>query len=246
MTPVAGFARVFMFDGSFILLGSFNDGLRSVWHVLASGGVFMGLIVICSVLAVAAIIAKFIELKERAVLPPATADILVRLATRREVTDAQIQRILDGDDSPLGKIARAALLVPHRSKEEAMSSAQAVAREEIVRLERGVPLIESIIAAAPLLGLLGAVVGLTRVFSSLRPDSSDPSAIAGGIAEALNTTIAGLIVAIPCVFFHSHFSRRIEHLAARMEVLVEQALSACFAAPRPPVDPKAARLAAAP
>lgn len=213
------------------LLADFSEGLRSVWHFLASGGVFMGLIVVCSVMAVAAIIAKFTELREQSVMPSETVEVLARLATGREVSDAQIQSTLQGDTSPLGIVARAALLVPHRSKEEAMASAQTVAREEIIRLERGVPLLESIIAAGPLLGLLGAVVGLTRVFKALRPDVSDPALIAGGIAEALNTTIAGLVVAIPCVFFHSHFSRRIEHLAARMEVLVEQALSACFAAP---------------
>ena len=214
-----------------LLLADFSQGLRSVWLFLSSGGVFMGLIVVCSIMAVAAIIAKFTELRESAVMPADTAEVLTRLATGREVSDAQIQKTLQGDDSPLGTVARAALLVPHRSKEEAMASAQTVAREEIIRLERGVPLLESIIAAGPLLGLLGAVVGLTRVFKALRPGVTDPSLIAGGIAEALNTTIAGLVVAIPCVFFHSHFSRRIEHLAARMEVMVEQALSACFAAP---------------
>jgi biopolymer transport protein ExbB len=221
-----------------ILMADFSDGLRSVWGFLASGGVFMGLIVLCSIMAVAAVIAKFIELREQTVMPADTVDVLSRLATGREVSDARIQSTLQDDASPLGSVARAALLVPHRSKEEAMASAQTVAREEIVRLERGVPLIESIIAAGPLLGLLGAVVGLTRVFKALRPDATDPSIIAGGIAEALNTTIAGLVVAIPCVFFHSHFSRRIEHLAARMEVLVEQALSACFAAPARSAAPK--------
>lgn len=223
-----------VFSASFFsapLLADFSGGLRSVWHFLASGGVFMGLIVVCSVLAVAAIIAKFSELKERAVLPAPTVDVLTRLATGKEVSHAQVDKTLATDESPLGQVARAALLVPHRSKEEAMSSAQTVAREEIARLERGVPLLESIIAAGPLLGLLGAVVGLTRVFSGLKPDASDTAMIAAGIAEALNTTIAGLVVAIPCVFFHSHFSRRIELLAARMEVLVEQALSACFVAP---------------
>jgi len=220
------------------LPASFSEGLSSVWHFLASGGVFMGLIVVCSIMAVAVIIAKFSELRERTVMPGETVDVLTRLAAGREVSDAQIQRTLQNDASPLGTVGRAALLVPHRSKEEAMSSAQTVAREEIIRLERGVPLLESIIAAGPLLGLLGAVVGLTRVFKALRPDVTDPSLIAGGIAEALNTTIAGLVVAIPCVFFHSHFSRRIEHLAARMEVLVEQALSACFAAPASSAPPK--------
>jgi len=220
------------------LVADFSEGLRSVWHFLASGGVFMGLIVLCSIMAVAVIIAKFSELREQAVMPSGTAEVLTRLATGREVSDASIHSTLQNDASPLGTVARAALLVPHRSKEEAMASAQTVAREEIIRLERGVPLLESIIAAGPLLGLLGAVVGLTRVFKALKPDVNDPSLIAGGIAEALNTTIAGLVVAIPCVFFHSHFSRRIEHLAARMEVMVEQALSACFAAPSRPAPPQ--------
>jgi len=220
------------------LLADFSEGLRGVWYFLASGGVFMGLIVVCSVMAVTVIVAKFSDLRESGVMPRATVDVLTRLAGGRDVTDGQIQATLQADGSPLGVVARAALLVPHRSKEEAMSSAQTVAREEIVRLERGVPLLESIIAAGPLLGLLGAVVGLTRVFKALRPDMTDPSVIAGGIAEALNTTIAGLVVAIPCVFFHSHFSRRIEHLAARMEVLVEQALSACFAGSLDSVRPK--------
>jgi len=214
-----------------LTLASFTDGLQSVWDFLSSGGVFMGLIVVCSVMAVAAILAKFSDLREQSIMPSGTVDVLTRLATGRSVSDDQIQGALQDDASPLGTVARAALLVPHRNKEEAMASAQTVAREEIVRLERGVPLLESIITAGPLLGLLGAVVGLTRVFKALRPDVTDPSLIAGGIAEALNTTIAGLVVAIPCVFFHSHFSRRIEHFAARMEVLVEQALSACFASP---------------
>lgn len=192
----------------------------------------MGLIVVCSVLGLAAVITKFMDLRVNRVLPPETVQVLTAMATGQEISDARVQQTLTRDISALGRVAQAALLVPHRSKEEAMMSAQAVAREEIVRLERGVPLLESIIAAGPLLGLLGAVVGLTRVFSALSPDASDPALIAAGIAEALNTTIAGLVVAIPSVFFHSHFSRRLEHLAARMEVLVEQALSACFAAPR--------------
>lgn len=194
----------------------------------------MALIVACSVLGVAAVISKFIDLRANHVLPPETVRVLTALAADQNISDEQVQQTLARDDSALGKVAQAALLIPHRSKEEAMMSAQTVAREEIVHLERGVPLLESIIAAGPLLGLLGAVVGLTRVFSALRPDASDPALIAAGIAEALNTTIAGLVVAIPAVFFHSHFSRRLEHLAARMEVLVEQALSACFAAPRTP------------
>ena len=219
-----------------IHLASFSDGVQSVWTFLKSGGVFMALIVACSLLAVAAILAKFRELRESAVMPEETVAVLRGIATGREESDARIRQVLAADQSPLGKTAQAALLVPHRTKEEAMASAQTVAREEIVLIERGVPLLESIITAAPLLGLLGAVVGLTKVFSGFTEDATDAAAVAPGIAEALNTTIAGLVVAIPSVFFHGHFSRKIEHLAARMEVLIEQALSACFAAPRPTAE----------
>jgi biopolymer transport protein ExbB len=217
---------------SFILIGSFQDGLRAVWHFLAAGGIFMGFIAVCSFIAVAVAVAKFIDLKSAAVMPARTVQLLARLHDGETLGALEVRQTLGGDHSPLGKIARAALLDPHATKEEAMAAAQSVAREEIVRLERGVPLLEAIITAAPLLGLLGAVVGLVKVFSGFGLDVADPSKIAPGIAEALNTTIAGLVVAIPAVFLHSYFARKIEHAAARMEVLIQNAVTTCFAAAR--------------
>jgi biopolymer transport protein ExbB len=217
---------------SVILVGSFQDGLRAVWHFLAAGGIFMAFIVVCSFIAVAVAAAKFIDLKSGAVMPARTVQLLGRLHDGEMLSALEVRQTLGGDHSALGRIARAALLDPHATKEEAMAAAQSVAREEIVRLERGVPLLEAIITAAPLLGLLGAVVGLVKVFSGFGLDVVDPSKIAPGIAEALNTTIAGLVVAIPAVFFHSYFARKIEHAAARMEVLIQNAVTTCFAAAR--------------
>jgi biopolymer transport protein ExbB len=213
-----------------VFLASFGDGLHAVWHFLAAGGIFMAFIVVCSFIAVAVIIAKFIDLRTTSVMPPRTVALLMRLHVGEALTAAEVHQTLTTDGTPLGKIASAALLDRHATKEEAMAAAQSVAREEVVKLERGVPLLEALITAAPLLGLLGAVVGLVKVFSGFSIDIADPSKIAPGIAQALNTTIAGLIVAIPSVFFHSYFARKIEHVAARMEVLIQNAVTTCFAA----------------
>ncbi len=202
--------------------------MQVVWRFLASGGIFMGCIVVCSFVAVSAIIAKFLEMRDSAIMPVTTVKLLTDIATGASVDENEVRAVLTGEKSPLGRIARTSLLNAHPSGERAMEAAQAVAREEMVELERGVPLLEAIITAAPLLGLLGAVVGLTKVFSSVGADESDTARVAAGIAEALNTTIAGLIVAIPCVFFHTHFSRRLERVAARLEVLIRGAIDAAY------------------
>ncbi len=209
-------------------LASFSDSMQVVWRFLASGGIFMGCIVVCSFVAVSAIISKFLEMRDTSIMPATTVKLLTDIATGASVEEREVRAVLIDEKSPLGRIARTSLLNAHPSGERAMEAAQAVAREEMVELERGVPLLEAIITAAPLLGLLGAVVGLTKVFSSVGADESDTARVAAGIAEALNTTIAGLIVAIPCVFFHTHFSRRLERVAARLEVLVRGAIDAAY------------------
>lgn len=83
------------------------------------------------------------------------------------------------------------------------------------------------ITIAPLLGLLGTVSGLVNVFSNLG-DSADHGAIAIGIAEALNTTIAGLAIAVPTVVAHSFFMKKIEKMGVRMEILLGGLLAARF------------------
>ena len=83
-----------------------------------------------------------------------------------------------------------------------------------------------VITIAPLLGLLGTASGLVVVFANVGGDA-DQASIGQGIAMALNTTVAGLAVAVPTVIAHSHFSRKIELMAARLEVLMGKVTSAC-------------------
>ena len=129
---------------------------------------------------------------------------------------------LDQDLSTLGKIGAIAISDKFSDREEATQAVEANAREEVVKLQGGMGVLEVVITIAPLLGLLGTVSGLVNVFSTLGDSgdaAADPSRLAAGIAIALNTTIAGLVVAILTVIVHSIFTRKIEALAARLEVL---------------------------
>src|SRR6202035_3091534 len=108
------------------------------------------------------------------------------------------------------------------TKRETLEVVQSRARQEIVRLESGLFILEIIVGIAPLLGLLGAVSGLISVFAAFGADANaqDPHGIAKGISEALSTTIVGLAIAIPSLIAYSYFTKKVETMASEMETLV--------------------------
>lgn len=200
-----------------------------IWDFLLSGGVFMGFIAVCSFIAFAVSLHRLMSLRWRAVLPPDLVGQLERSERLfRQGKATELFRQLDDSDSPIGRIGCVAMLPEHATREEAQDAVEATAREEVVRLQTGLSALEVVITIAPLLGLLGTVSGLVSVFATLGEagDVSDPSAIAAGIAKALNTTIGGLAVAVPTVIVHSFLQKRIEALAARMEILMGHLLNA--------------------
>lgn len=202
------------------------------WNFLRAGGVFMLFIGACSLLAVSVAIYKFLELRRHLVLP---SDIVHELENIEAYVDQgsvePLLHRLNASPSPLARAAAGAMSGTYLDKSEALEAAHSRGREEVVRMERGIAVLEVVITIAPLLGLLGTVSGLVSVFGVLGDaglDESSPAELARGIAMALNTTIAGLAVAVPTVIAHSYFTRRIEAIAARMEVLLNHALSMFF------------------
>lgn len=195
---------------------------------LAQSGIFMIPLALCSFAALAIIVQRALALRRGLTMPEPLLDALNEPAEDLDFLARQAQR----DRSPLGRIIRAALLPHHRSREEAAEAAQATAREELVRLQTGLSALEVIITIAPLLGLLGTVSGLVTVFSGIgSTDGQAPASatgIARGIAEALNTTIAGLAIAVPTVVAHSFFHKKIERMAVRMEVLLQSLIHRAF------------------
>src|SRR6202022_1356812 len=115
-------------------------------------------------------------------------------------------------------------------RSENVDVVQTRARHEMVRLERGLIVLEVIVGIAPLLGLIGAVSGLVHVFSHLGLSSgaSDPRQIALGIAEALNATVFGLSIAVPTLIAFSYFSKKVEVMSVEMETLVVELISKCY------------------
>lgn len=200
--------------------------LESIGQFLHTGGIFMVLILLCSIVAVSIAIWKALTLRAKLTAP---ADLTHILATG---TAGSAAAAAAASPSALGRVAHYAATSEFRSPEDAQEAVAASAREEILHLESGIPALEVVITIAPLLGLLGTASGLVTVFSGLGAAAdgaaADPTTIARGISEALGTTIAGLAVAVPAVVAHSYFARKIERLAARMEVLLGRLVSGRF------------------
>ena len=192
---------------------------------ILSKSVFMYPLILCSLVAIAVIIHRAVSLRRSQVMPPALEEAL---QNPRDIN--QLTATLDANPSSLATIAAAAFLTQHPNRQAAAESTEAKARDDISQLQSGLTALEIIITIAPLLGLLGTVSGLVTVFSGLGGSTDTGSAspsttnIARGIAEALNTTIAGLVVAVPTVIAHGYFQRKIERFAVRMENIMHEAL----------------------
>jgi len=203
-----------------------------VWEFLLSGGIFMLFIAICSFIAVSVVIHRLLSLRRQAVLPKNVVKVIERAdASFRRGDFSDVMTAIGKDNSVLGRVARLALSPDNSDREEASEAVEAVAREEVLKMQSGLAVLEVVITIAPLLGLLGTVSGLVSVFATFGDAGSeipDPSILAAGIAKALNTTIGGLAVAVPTVIAHSYLNKRIEGMAVRMEVLMATLLHAYY------------------
>ncbi|MEM6278425.1 MAG: MotA/TolQ/ExbB proton channel family protein [Verrucomicrobiota bacterium] len=201
---------------------------EKVWDFLLSGGIFMAFIATCSFVAIAVSIHRALTLKWKSIIPVELRGDLHRCGdVFTQGQAAVLFAALKRSDSPVGRIGRVALSSEFEQREEASQAAEATAREQMVKLENGMGVLEVVITIAPLLGLLGTVSGLVGVFATLGAQAGDPdpTLIAAGISVALNTTIAGLVVAVITVILHSYFTRRLERIAARLEVITSHLLN---------------------
>lgn len=177
-------------------------------------------LVLTSIVAVMAILYKFLSLSRGRVIPETLAEQITALPQRLANDTAEpVLNALKSADSTLARLASVALKHRGRPQAEIIQSVEASAREETAHLHAGIGVLDIVITIAPLLGLLGTASGLVTIFKGLG-ETTDHLAIARGIAEALNTTIFGLAIAVPCVIAHGFFTRRIEILTARLESLL--------------------------
>ena len=165
---------------------------------------------LCSGVAVFIIFERAYALRKAAIMPQDLVDAVV-----------SGRPLVGGKHTVLARIVEFA--EQHANDEDAV---KAFARLELNRMERGVPYLDVIYAAAPLIGLSGTVTGLLQVFSQINSDTGlpDPVIFTRGVALALSATVIGLAIAIPSLIGSGYLQRKIENYAAQLDVLLERIL----------------------
>lgn len=184
--------------------------------IIISGGWLMIPILLCSVAAVAFIAERFWSLQTNKITPPT----LVAQVWQWYKADSLDENRIDAlsSNSPLGRILAAGLQNRAFPREVMKESIEDTGRQVVHELERFLNTLGTIAAITPLLGLLGTVIGMIKVFTAITQHGvGNPSILAGGISEALITTAAGLFVAIPTLIFYRYFRGKVEMLVLKME-----------------------------
>jgi biopolymer transport protein ExbB len=176
-----------------------------------------------SVVGLTFIIERGLALRWARVLPPPVEEAVHACRTREDV--GMLKQVCEQSPSSLGRILSFAGDHLDWPKAEAVDAIQTQARHEVVRLERGLVVLEIIVGIAPLLGLVGTIVGMMSLFTGLGETGlSDTAALAQGIGLILKATLIGLLIAIPCLIFWSYYNKKVETMAVEMETLCDEFL----------------------
>lgn len=187
---------------------------------MVAGGWLMVPLLGCSVLVVVIAVERFLALRPERVVPSQLLAEVWQWVSQQQLGRQRLQELRQS--SPLGQVLATALTNAHQGRAVMKDSVEESADQITHELERFVGTLGTIAAVAPLMGLLGTVFGMIDVFTAMVEVGSGNSAMfADGIAKALITTAAGLLVAIPALICHRYFERRIDSLAVAME---EQAI----------------------
>ncbi len=187
-----------------------------MFELVKAGGWLMIPIIACSVVAMAIILERLWALRSKRVVPGNLVAQVWQYHRKGKLNNAYITAIRDG--SSLGRILAAGLVNRQHSREIMKESIEESGRQVVSEMERYLNTLGTIASISPLLGLLGTVIGMIKVFSAITiAGVGNPTVLAGGISEALITTATGLSVAIPSLMFHRYFESRVQRLVIKME-----------------------------
>ena len=179
--------------------------------IIKGAGLLIYPLSLCSVIAVYIVFERLYALRKDAVLPDDLVDAIVEGKPVQAGRHSVLARIVEFSER-------------HKDDPEAV---KAFARLQINRMERGIPYLDVIYVAAPLLGLIGTVTGLLRVFGQISPETGlpDPVAFTKGVSLALSATVIGLLVALAALVPAGFLQRKVENYAAKIDLLLERLLA---------------------
>ena len=181
------------------------------------------LLAVTSVVGLTFIIERGLALRWRRVVP---AEIEAAVESCQAPEDVpMLRRVCEQHKSPISRLLLLAAEHLDWPKAEALDAIQTRARQEIARLERGLVVLEIIVGIAPLLGLVGTILGMMTAFGNVgNAGQIDPAKLALGISLILRATLFGLLIAIPSLVFWSYYTKKVESVAIEMESLCDEFL----------------------
>jgi len=195
------------------------------------------LLFVTSVVGLTFIVERGIALRWRRVVPPEIEAAVESCLTSKDVP--MLRRVCQQHKSPISRLLLIASEHLDWSKAEAIDAMQTRARHEIARLERGLVVLEIIIGIAPLLGLVGTILGMMTAFGNVgQAGQIDPTELAKGISLILRATLLGLLIAIPSLIFWSYYTKKVESVAIEMESLCDEFLRRQYREPVRSLKPK--------
>ncbi|MFQ5767280.1 MAG: MotA/TolQ/ExbB proton channel family protein, partial [Acidobacteriota bacterium] len=187
-----------------------------IFDLMQQGGWVMWPLLACSLLSLAIIAERMVNLRTSRFLPPASTTKIETLVESRAFSRAL--RLCREQPGVFANLVRSALEAAPHGREAVRESIEAGARREVPRVARYLGILGTIVGISPLLGLLGTVLGMIDVFRVVAQQGlGQASSLSGGIAVALVTTAFGLLIAIPSLVMHNTFTRRAEGIVLDIE-----------------------------
>lgn len=191
-----------------------------MWGLIIKGGPLMFLILMCSVIAIAVIIEKLWHLRRAEINTELFMEDISETLRRNKILNA-IDKC-NAMPGPIAHIVKAGILKHDRGRAEIKEAIEDAGLHEVPRLEKNLGILATIAHISPLLGLLGTVTGMVRAFQVIEQKSVslvpvNPGDLAGGIWEALVTTVAGLAVAIPAYVAYNFLVSKVDGFVLEME-----------------------------
>lgn len=185
-------------------------------EIILAGGWLMLPIIVCSIAVIAISIERYWTLNPQKIAPKHLLAQVWGWIKNNQLDANKLKELKES--SELGQILAAGLSNSRHGRDVMKDSIEEAASKVVHELERYLNPLGTIASVAPLLGLLGTVLGMIKVFAAIMMEGSgNASVLAGGISEALITTAAGLTVAIPAMVMHRYFSRKVDELIVTME-----------------------------
>ena len=192
------------------------EGDTGLFDLIQQGGLLMIPIILCSVIALAIIFERFWFLQASKIMPAKLFPMIISWLKKKKLDTKRLSELKQ--HSSLGRVVAAGLSNAKAGHNIMKDNVQSAVLHETHQMERYLNALGTVAAVTPLLGLLGTVIGMIDVFSMIvLQGAGNATILAGGISKALVTTAGGLFVAIPSLFFHRFFVRRIDEFALTME-----------------------------